>query len=168
MLTSFLHEVPGNLLQLRQSDWTREYPEVPTTVLWYYWVILFKNNNIPENNAIWCCDLAMILLAKNSTIIEIKLNTVLLLIAIVMKGDTAKNEKVIKQYTIHLLTTHWPTPRQSLCNHQPPLTISHQLELHPCLFLALYNVPGAFWTVQLILTFLLNTGHKYQHLSSIS
>lgn len=51
---------------------------------------------IPKNNVIWCCDLTMMLLAKNSTITEIQLNIVPLLIAILMKREIAKNEKVIK------------------------------------------------------------------------
>lgn len=32
-LISFLHEVQCNVLQLRQSDWTRQYAEVPKTVI---------------------------------------------------------------------------------------------------------------------------------------
>lgn len=89
----------------------------------------------------------MRLLAKNSTIIEIKLNMVVLLIAIVMKRTIAKNEKVIKQYLIHF--TYCPLSNaQAVPLHPSAPTTSLQLELHLCLFLALHSVPGAFWTVE--------------------
>lgn len=90
----------------------------------------------------------------------------------VMKREITKKEKLIKLYIIHLLnhplTNAQPVPVQPSAptDYLPPAGITSQplLSLAQCARSLLDSTARDI----LILSVLLNIGHKYQHLSSIS